>query len=200
MKIDRLVMASTVIVALLCVVGVARAQSAQWDTNTFGWTAPTTCTSGVPVSNCPVTLYKVERAATATGVYAAVGTSTSTQFTHTGAVAGGNCYRVIASSAKGDSVPSASLCFTNTPPSGPPSPPSNLTIIEPIAFTVRPDYGRFAFVRGTKAGMARIGANCDESRVTADGYTAISRPRYAVLPRPAEGTVLVAKCGTRSKA
>jgi hypothetical protein len=188
------------LLVLLTIAFPFAAQAQQWDSNALSWSAPTTCTSGVPVSNCPVTGYRIERSATATGVFASVGTSTTTSFTHTSAAAGGNCYRAIALSAKGDSAPSNVFCKVNTPPSGPPSPPSNLTIIEPIAFTVRPDYGRFAFVRGTKAGMARIGANCDESRVTADGYTAISRPRYAVLPRPAEGTVLVAKCGTRSKA
>jgi hypothetical protein len=191
MKIDRLVMASTVIVALLCVVGVARAQSAQWDTNTFGWTAPTTCTSGVPVSNCPVTLYKVERAATATGVYAAVGTSTSTQFTHTGAVAGGNCYRVIASSVKGDSVPSASLCFTNTPPSGPPNPPTNLRVIDPIAFNIRME--GHDVVLAQQIGKARLGAACGSQCF--DGYCPVARSNVKLTTAQPSGAVLVARCG-----
>lgn len=198
MKHYRLISA----ILLLSVLGsFVHAQGTQpWDTNVLSWGAPTTCTSGVPVSNCPVTGYRVERSATATGAFAAVGTSPTTTFTHTSAAAGQNCYRAVALSAKGDSAPSNVFCKTNTPPSGPPSPPTNLTIVEPIAYNVRPDYGRFAFVRGPKAGVARIGAKCDESRVTADGYTAISRPRSAVVPRPAEGTVLIAKCGTQGKA
>lgn len=187
---------------LLSVLGsFVHAQGTQpWDENHLTWVAPTTCTSGQPVANCPVTGYRIERSATATGTFAIVGTTATTSFTHTSAAAGQNCYRAIALSTKGDSGPTNIACKTNTPPSGPPSPPTNLTIIEPLAFNVRADYGRFAFVRGPKAGVARIGAKCDESRVTADGYTAISRPRSAVVPRPAEGTVLVAKCGTQGKA
>lgn len=173
--------------------GVAHAQQA-WDENRLTWSAPTTCTSGQPVANCAVTGYRIERSATQTGTYAAVGTSTTTSFIHSGVAAGSNCYRVIALSAKGESIPSNVACKTNTQPSGPPNPPTNLVVVEPIAFNVRPDYGRFVFVKGTKAGVARIGAACDEKRVTADGYTAISRPRTAVYPRPQEGTVLVAKC------
>lgn len=195
MNIEKLVQRAAVTVALLLVVGVAKAQSSQpWDENRLTWAAPTTCTSGQPVANCAVTSYRVERSATTTGTFASVGTSTTTSFTHTSAVAGQNCYRVVAQSAKGDSVPSNVACKTNTQPSGPPNPPTNLVIVEPIAYNVRPDYGRFVFVRGSKAGMARLGAACDESRVTADGYTVISRPRSSVVPRPQEGSVLVAKC------
>jgi len=201
MNIEKLVRTTAVTVALLCLVGVAKAQGVQpWDTNILQWVAPTTCTSGQPVANCAVTGYRVERAATATGAFASVGTSTTTGFTHTSAPAGQNCYRVVALSAKGESVPSNVACKTNTQPSGPPNPPTDLVVVEPIAYNVRPDYGRFAFVRGSRAGVARLGAACDESRVTADGYTAISRPRSAVVPRPAEGTTLIAKCGTGSKA
>lgn len=174
------------------------AQGAQpWDENRITWAAPTTCTSGQPVANCAVTGYRVEESATATGTYRVLATVTGTSYTHAGVSAGQHCYRAVALSAKGDSIPSNVACKTNTQPSGPPNPPTNLTIVEPIAYNVRPDYGRFAFVRGARAGFAKIGASCDESRVTADGYMAISRPRAVVTPRPTEGTVLVARCGTR---
>lgn len=199
MKEHRLVAAFCLLIFSLCVAGVSQAQQA-WDTNVLQWVAPATCTSGQPIANCAVTSYRVERSATATGTFASVGTSTTTTFTHTSAVAGQNCYRVIAQSAKGDSGPTNVACKVNTAPSGPPSPPTNLTVVEPIAFNVRADYGRFAFVRGTRAGMAKLGAACDESRITADGYTVISRPRSAVVPRPPEGAVLVAKCRARGAA
>jgi len=81
-----------------------------------------------------------------------------------------------------------------------PSPPTDLTVVEPTAFNVRSDYGRFVFLRGSKAGTARLGAKCDKTRATADGYTAISRPRSSVVPKPAEGVVLIAKCGKYAKA
>src|SRR6185503_10771583 len=89
MSTDRLIQRTCIIVGLLCLVGVARAQTPQpWDTNNLSWVA------------------------------------TTTSFTHTSAAAGQNCYRVIATSAKGDSFPSNVACKTNTQPSGPPNPPT----------------------------------------------------------------------------
>jgi hypothetical protein len=67
------------------------------------------------------------------------------------------------------------------------------TVTDPIAYNVVPNLQRFVFEHGSRAGTIRIGAACDEARITADGYTAISRPSQ-VIPRPAAGTVLVAKC------
>jgi hypothetical protein len=69
------------------------------------------------------------------------------------------------------------------------------TVTDPIAYNVVPNLQRFVFEHGSRAGTIRIGAACDEARVTSDGYTAISRPSQ-VIPRPAAGTVLVAKCAT----
>jgi hypothetical protein len=177
----------------LCMTGIAKAQQA-WDTNQLQWGAPLTCTSGQPIANCPVTGYRVERAASQTGTFAALGTSATTSYTHTSAAAGVNCYRVIALSASGNSAPSNVACKTNVQPSGPPTPPTNLTVVETTAFNVKPNLQRFAFERGTRAGTIRLGAACDESRVTSDGYTVISRPSQ-VIPRPQTGVVLVAKCG-----
>lgn len=75
-----------------------------------------------------------------------------------------------------------------------PAPPTNTTVIETTAYNVVPDLQHFAFVRGSRAGKVNRGAACDESRQTADGYTVISR-NSQVTPRPASGTVLVARCG-----
>ncbi len=174
--------------------GVAHAQ---WNTNTVTWVAPTTCTSGQPIANCPVTSYRVERASSQTGAFAAVGTSSTTSFTHSSAVAGLNCYRVIAVSATSESAPStvtAAACKTNVEPSGPPSPPTDVRVIATVAYNVRPDYQHFTFVRSTRYGTVKLGAACDEQRVTSDGFHAIERPRSQVTPRPQEGVVLVAKC------
>jgi hypothetical protein len=180
---------------LLCITGIVNAQTA-WNTNTITWAPSVGCTSG-PATGCPVTGYRVERAASQTGTFAAVGTASSPPFIHTSAAAGLNCYRIIALSAVGNSAPStvtAASCRTNVEPSGPPNPPTDVRVIETTAFNVKPNYQRFAFERGTKAGTIRLGAACDESRVTSDGYTVISRPSQ-VIPRPQTGVVLVAKCG-----
>lgn len=75
-----------------------------------------------------------------------------------------------------------------------PDPPTGVTVIETTAYSVRPDLQRFVFLRGSRAGTVKKGARCDESRRTEDGYNVISRLSQ-VTPRPAEGTVLVARCG-----
>jgi hypothetical protein len=177
----------------------AQAQTSQpWDTNIVSFIAPTTCTSGQPIANCPVTGYRIERSAAATGTFAAVGTSTTTTFTHTGAVAGLNCYRAIAMSPKGDSVPSNVACKTNVAPSGPPNPPTNLTVVDPLAYDVRPNESTFAFDRGRAVGTAKLGAACDEARTTGQDYYAIERPSRVKLTRAPRSTALVARCGASS--
>jgi hypothetical protein len=93
----------------------------------------------------------------------------------------------------GGTPPTASASSTVTVDKVP-SPPTGVTVIETSAYNVRFDYQRWVAVRGTRAGMIKLGAACDESRSTADGYTVISRPSQ-VIPRQATGTVLVAKCG-----
>lgn len=192
MNIEKLVQRSAVVVALLCLVGVAKAQGVQpWDSNILQWVAPTTCTSGQPVANCAVTGYRVERSATATGTFASVGTSTTTGFTHTSAPAGQNCYRVVALSAKGESVPSNVACKTNTQPSGPPNPPTDLVVVEPIAYNVIYDRRHHQFVRGYVVGRVDLGTPCGAYTVSG-AYHQV--PRKAVSPRPARGSMTVARC------
>lgn len=191
MKEHRLIGVFAIVILGLCIAGAAQAQA--WDTNNLSWDAPTSCSTGEPISACPVTSYRIERSATATGTFSTLGTSTTTSYTHTGALAGNNCYRVIAISATGDSVPSNVACKVNTKPAGPPNPPTNLKVVSPIAYNVRPDYGRFVFVRGTRAGIVKLGAACDETRKTEDGFYAVSR-RNMVTPRPDPNVVIVAQC------
>lgn len=106
----------------------AQAQQA-WNENRLTWEAPTTCTSGQPISACPITNYRVERSSSQTGSYAALGTSTSLTYTHLSAAAGLNCYRVIAVAVTGESTPSPVACKTNVQPAGPPNPPTNLQFV-----------------------------------------------------------------------
>lgn len=113
----------------------ATALSQTWNENVIAWDAPTTCTSGQPISACPITSYRVFRSASTDGGYAALGTSTTTTFRHAGAVAGQNCYYVIAVAAVGESVPSVVACKTNTQPSGPPNPPTDVRFVTVAAMT-----------------------------------------------------------------
>lgn len=166
---------------------------AAWDSNALSWQGPVTCTNGQPITACPITGYRVERSATQTGTYTAVATVTTTSYTHTGAASGANCYRVVAIAATGTSAPSNVACRTNTPPV--PNPPTNLTVTEPVAFDVRPNESTFAFDRGRAVGIAKLGAACDETRTTGDGYYALERPSRVRLTREARSTALVARCG-----
>lgn len=191
---EKLIRRTAIVVGALVLFGIANPALAQWNTNVLNWDAPTTCQSGQPIANCPVTSYRVERAPSATGTFAVVGTSTSLTYTHLSAAAGVNCYRVFALSATGESFPSSVACKTNVEPAGPPNPPTNLRVAATTAYNVRPDYQHFTFVRSTYAGRVQLGAACDESRTVGNGYYAIERPRSQVTPRPAEGVVLVAKC------
>jgi hypothetical protein len=195
MKTHRLFGAVALFLVSLCISAAASAQQA-WDTNVLQWAAPTTCTSGQPIANCPVTAYRIERSATPGGVFAAVGTSPTTTFTHLGAAAGQNCYRVIVMSTKGDSVASTPpICKTNTQPSGPPNPATNLTVVEPLAYDVRPNEQTFAFERGRAVGLSKLGAACDEARTTGAGFYALERPSKVRLTRTPRSTALVAQCG-----
>jgi hypothetical protein len=182
-----------VALGLLCITGIVNAQA--WNTNTITWAPSVGCTSG-PATGCPVTGYRVERAASQTGTFAAVGTAPSPPFIHTSAAAGLNCYRIIALSVVGNSAPStvtAASCRTNVEPSGPPNPPTDVRVIETTAFNVRADFQRFAFVKSTRWGKAKLGAACDENRCIGD-YCVVAQRRQ-LTPTPPEGEYKVARCG-----
>lgn len=195
----RAVTIAVLLFVLAMVASVAHAQTA-WDTNTLAWDAPTACTSGQPIANCAVTSYRIERSATATGAFAALGTSTTTTYTHQSAAAGQNCYRVIAISATGESVPSNVACKTNTQPDGPPNAPTNLRTISTTVYNVKPNLQKWAFERGAKVPGAIVKAQsaCDEDRCVTDSregnFCVVSRLTQ-ITPRPAEGSVLMALCG-----
>jgi hypothetical protein len=190
---DRLIQRTAVAVFLLVLAGVAFGQTQPWDTNIVSWNAPTTCQSGQPVANCPVTGYRVERSSTSGGAFATVGSTTSAlTFTHNGAAAGQNCYRVIALSATGDSGPSNVACKTNTQPAGPPSPPTNLRFTDTVAFDLRRIDGRQY--------LSRHVANVKPAAVPYRRYSVANGSGYCQVLRtdvshvkPSSG-VLVAKC------
>jgi hypothetical protein len=142
--------------ALLALAFASPAFSQVWNENTIAWDAPTTCTSGQPITACPITNYRVYRSATTDGGYAALGTSTSLNFRHVGAVEGRNCYYVVAVSVQGESVPSVVACKTNTAPSGPPNPPTNTRFVT-LAVMTRPSSAPLFAVLGQTPATFRVG-------------------------------------------
>lgn len=184
-------------IALLCIADAAKSQAIPWDTDVVTASAPTTCSDGSALSFCTITGYRVQvsATATATGVFTDVPGDVSTpNKVITGVSAGAHCYRYIALSANGSSVPSNVACTTTVKPTPTPNPPTGLTVDNPTAYNVVPNLKRFVFERGTKyEGFVKTGAACDKTRSVGDGLYVIARLNM-VSPRPAPGTVLVAHC------
>ncbi len=138
MKIRCTLMALLLLLPLSVFVTPVQAQTPlKWNENGISWTASSVCADGSPAVNCPLTGFRVERAATPTATtWAAVATvgATINYYKDTVATAGQNCYRLIAISASGDSVPSANApCKTNVAPK-----PGAPVVTDPIAYEYRP--------------------------------------------------------------
>jgi hypothetical protein len=151
------------IVAALLFAGIAQAQT--WNSNTVQWDAPTACDTGDPVSACPVQTYRVERSNSPTGSFTTLATVAGNvlTYTHTNAVAGQNCYRVLSVGSNGASGPSTPACRTNTSPTPIPNPPTNTRVVSVVAgldhvpvFTVLANGTRSS----TVAGFTSAGSNC----------------------------------------
>lgn len=171
--------------------GTAYGQQA-WNTNIVSWDAPTTCENGSSITNCAVTGYQVQRAASQTATtWTTLATVTALTYSHTNAVAGQNCYRVVATSAAGNSQPSNVACKTNVAPS-PPSPPTNLRFTDTVVFDLRRIDGRnylsrhVATVKPTAVPVRRY------TVANGSGYCQVLRADVTHV-KPSSG-VLVAKC------
>lgn len=150
--------AFVIIMLLALLIGVAQAQTQAWNENILNWEVPTGCTDGTPISNCAVTGYQVETAATATAAnWTLAGTSVATTFTHRGVSAGPHCYRVRANSAGGSSGYTNVACKTNVEPPPPPppvpNPPTNLRFVT-VGATAHPatDWTPAFRISGSTAG------------------------------------------------
>lgn len=191
MSTDRLIQRTAVAVFLLVLAGVAKAQTQPWDTNIISWTAPTTNTDGSALTN--LSGYRVERASSSGGSFSSIGTASGVTYTHTGAAAGTNCYRVIALASNGqESVPSNVACKTNVRPTPVPNPPTNLRFTDTVAFDLRRIDGQQY--------LSRHVGNVKPSAVPYRRYTVANGKSYCQVLRadvshvkPSSG-VLVAKC------
>jgi hypothetical protein len=192
LNIEKLVMRTAIAVLLLCAVGVAQAQTA-WNSNTITWDAPTACDTGVPVANCPVVGYRIERSATPTGTFTTVGNVAGSvlTFTHTNALAGQNCYRVSSVDAIGPTVPSAAACRTNTAPTPRPNPPTNLRVIETTVFNLTQIERRVML--GSDVGTVPLNTICGTDAVMG-GFRVVARSNVKFTKPQPVGTLLVARC------
>ena len=179
------------ILALLLITGIAHAQTQPWDTNITNWTAPTTNTDGSTLTN--LTGYRVERSTSSSGTFATLATTSSTSYTHTGAAAGVNCYRVIALASNGsESVPSNVACKTNVRPPTVPNPPTNLRFTDTVAFDLKREESRWY--------LSRHVATVKPAAIPVSRYTVANGTGYCQVKRAdtvqikASSGVLVAKC------
>lgn len=185
------------LLSLLAFAGFAQGQT--WNSNTVTWEASSGCTiAGQPTTPCAaVTSYRIERAATQTGTYSAVGTVAGTvlTFTHANATAGQNCYRVFALTATQTSGPStltSASCRTNTAPDPVPNPPTNVRVVETTVFNLWME-GREVTL-GQVVGTVPLNTICGRQQMVADNrYRTVARSN--VTPAQPRGMVLVARCG-----
>jgi hypothetical protein len=170
------------------------------------WTPPTTNTDNSPLTN--LASYKVYFGTSATTMTQTMSVPAPSSGAPVLNVANGSwVFAVTAISSTGkESVKSntttktvAALSASDTEtvtvtPDTTPNPPSNLTVVEPVAYDVRPNEQTFAFDRGRAVGVVKLGAACDEERTTGGGFYALERPSKVRLTRPPRSVALVAKC------
>lgn len=172
------------------------------------WTLPTNNTDGslIPATGSgALTNIKLFRAGTAAGVPS--GTMVllppnAAEYTFTGLPTGvahyfgakaTNGFAVdsdlsnIASTTISPSSDTASATLTIVPKPGAP------VIVDPTAYSTKPDYGRLVFVKNAAVGTAALGAPCNDRKPIADGYYAINR-QYVTWSGSLQPANVVAKC------
>lgn len=105
--------------------------AAAWNEDRLTWTAPTTCSDGSPIANCPITGYRIEtaRTATATTWTTQATVSVVVAYIATNRLIGQNCYRIFTLTAAGESLTPSNIACTNTVGLLP-GPPTNLLITD----------------------------------------------------------------------
>jgi len=98
--------------------GYAQAQTATGDV-VISWTAPTSCTDGSPITNCPITSYEVEKLSGTTWTRIASTTPAVLSFRHVAQPLGSHQYRALAVSAIGKSQPTNPVTAVIAVPNAP---------------------------------------------------------------------------------
>lgn len=155
----------SLLVIAFCLIGFqligvssAHAQTAlKWNERQLTWTAPQACVDGSPISECPVTGYRVETASACNApTWTLIGSTdaVTVSFKASSLPAGTNCFRVKAKSAAGDGPPTNTVSVTVTGPT--PGQPGTLTVSSPTAYEYKSatdTMARVAFVPvGTPCG------------------------------------------------
>lgn len=161
------------ILVLLCLFAPfsAISQTAlKWNEDQVSWAAPTACNDGSPITDCPVTGYRVETAKTCSAAtWGLAGTTAANVMTlkATGLTAGLNCYRVKAQSANGDSNASTTASATAVPPA--PGEPTSTTVTDVVAYEIRPN--STGVLIATRIGIVPAGSLCTQETRTVKGVT-----------------------------
>lgn len=175
-------------------------------TVTVSWTLPVNNTDGtaIPASGAgSLTNIKLFRASTSSGVPSATAillppTATSHALDlpagpHYFGVKAANTFgndsdmSNVANTTAAPSTDSASATLTITPKPGAP------VIVDAVAYSTKPDYGRLLFVKNVAVGTAPLGAPCNDRKPIADSYFAINR-QYVTWSGSLQPANVVAKC------
>lgn len=162
------------ILAFLCLLFLAPLANAQtnlkWNEDQISWSGPTVCADGSPITDCPVTGYRVETAKSCTATtWSLAGTTAANVLTFkaTNLTAGLNCYRVKAQSAGGDSAASATTSATATPPL--PGTPTNVTVSDVVAYEIRENAQ--GVLVASRIGIVPAGSLCSQETREVSGVT-----------------------------
>jgi hypothetical protein len=169
-RAQRFVLRCLIFVISAQVAPLVHAQTAPaWNEDNLSWTAPTACSDGTPLTNCPVTGYRIERASSPTATtWAFVATTSLTSYKATNVPAGQNCYRVAANSSNGMSawapVLASSCAIAAAPPPPPPAPPGSVTVTDVVAYEVRKNSS--GVMVASRIGIVPTGTVCSQETRT----------------------------------
>ena len=190
----KAVIALGVVLLLSFWAGHASAQTLKWSESRITWTAPQSCVDGSPITDCPITGYRIETAASATAsTWSLVSTVGAAVLTHTatGLTAGTRCYRVFALSGSAMSPPSNVECKTTVGPA--PGAPG-LRTIDTVAYDIKFDWRKWRYAINKPVGTVPLGAECHKDFALGGGYYRVERSDVDFDGRR-QPAVVVAKCG-----
>jgi hypothetical protein len=176
--------------------GVAGAQTPRaWNETDLVLTPPTSCTDSTPITNCPITGFRIERATAEAGPWTTIATLPPNVTTHraTGLPAGTNWFRFIVLAAT-PSVPSNAVSSENKQPA--PN-PGTLRVVNATAWEVRPNSTGTLVV--SRIGVVPLTSVCgsEQRTVGSETYTRID-PKLVDLvnwPNTLPPVDVFAKCG-----
>ena len=173
-----------------------------WNERDLSATAPTACTDGSPIAQCPVTGYKWEAAGSCSATtWNALGTTAANVVSYhaSNLAPGPYCFRVKATSANGDSAPSPTTAQSQTtvtqpPPSIPNAPGTVVVAISPTAYSVIKSQDALVMI---PVGTVTPATQCDNSQaVLIRGQTYNPVPAASVrFTGTAKPIVTFAICG-----